>query len=104
MGLIDVLSWQTFQMSVLTLKGSWLEWKDEVLLVLVLLTKEYDHIKSEVTPSPDLRHTIDLCNTVAKDLMKTTYEGMAEANGVLGAQCERHHSQSWTSNVWAHRV
>lgn len=54
------------------------------------LVNDYDDIRSCVTPSLDLRHKIEACDAVFKDLMKIIYERMAEAKGEIGAQRERH--------------
>lgn len=54
------------------------------------LVNDYDDIRSCVTPSPNLRHKMEACNAIFKDLMKIIYERMAEAKGEFGAQRESH--------------
>lgn len=50
----------------------------------------YDDIRTCVTSSPDLRHKIEACDAIFKDLMRIIYERMAEAKGELDAQQECH--------------
>lgn len=54
------------------------------------LMNDYDDIRSCVTPSPDLRHKIEACDAISKDLIKIIYDRMTEEKGEFGAQRGRH--------------
>lgn len=71
--------------------------KDDVM-------KAYNEIRQSATPSIDLRHKIDACEAVTKDIMKIINERLSRINNVFDAEREKHKLRELHAHDYAHSI